>query len=156
MDISARITELAASLIKGPSLFLVDVAVSGNRPPKKVTVVIDDDTGATIEDCASLSRALSATLDEEGMMPENYVLEVTSPGVDSPLKLKRQYGKHLGRGLKVVLKDKSQLKGKFTGMTGEGIEMECEDKTDKKKKATKKMEIPFDMIDKALVQISFK
>ncbi|MFZ1807976.1 MAG: ribosome maturation factor RimP [Cyclobacteriaceae bacterium] len=156
---STSITEMAASLLKEPHLFLVEVVISGNRVQKKVVVIIDGDNGATIEDCAKLSRALSAQLDEnEEAIPEKYTLEVTTPGVDFPLKLKRQYKKHIGRGFKITLTDKSQVKGKLIGAGDEAIEIEFEEKVDKKskKKEMKTMELPFDMIDKAFVQISFK
>lgn len=159
MDLSTSITEMAASLLKEPHLFLVDVVISGNRVQKKVVVIIDGDNGATIEDCAKLSRALSAKLDEdEEVIPEKYTLEVTTPGVDFPLQLKRQYKKHIGRGFKITLTDKSQVKGKLIGAGEETIEIEFEEKVDKKskKKEMKTMELPFDMIDKAFVQISFK
>lgn len=158
MDLSTTITEMAASLLKEPHLFLVDVVISGNRVQKKVVVIIDGDEGTTIEDCAKLSRALSAQLDEEETIPEKYTLEVSTPGVDFPLKLKRQYKKHLGRGFKITLTDKSLVKGKLIGIGDEFIEVEFEEKKDKKskKKDIKTMELPFDMIDKAFVQISFK
>lgn len=133
----------------------MDIVISGNRVQKKVVVIIDGDEGVTIENCAKLSRALSAELDDEELVPENYALEVTTPGVDFPLKLKRQYKKHIGRGFKISLIDKSEIKGKLIGSTEEFIELEIEEKINKKKEV-KTMEIPFDMIDKALVQISFK
>ncbi|MEQ8363176.1 MAG: ribosome maturation factor RimP [Cyclobacteriaceae bacterium] len=155
---STSITEMAASFLKEPHLFLVEVIISGNRAQKKVVVIIDGDEGATIEDCAKLSRALAAKLDEEETIPEKYTLEVSTPGVDFPLKLKRQYKKHIGRGFKITLTDKSLVKGKLIGTSDEAIEIAFEEKTDKKskKKEMKTMELPFDMIDKAFVQISFK
>ena len=158
MDLITSITEMAASLLKDPHLFLVDVVISGNRVQKKVVVIIDGDEGATIEDCAKLSRALSAKLDEDEIIPEKYTLEVSTPGVDFPLKLKRQYKKHIGRGFKISLTNKSLVKGKLIGIGDEFIEVEFEEKKDKKskKKDIKTMELPFDMIDKAFVQISFK
>lgn len=158
MDLSTSITEMAASFLKEPHLFLVEVIISGNRAQKKVVVIIDGDEGATIEDCAKLSRALAAKLDEEETIPEKYTLEVSTPGVDFPLKLKRQYKKHIGRGFKITLTDKSLVKGKLIGTSDEAIEIAFEEKTDKKskKKEMKTMELPFDMIDKAFVQISFK
>lgn len=157
MDLNPRIAELVNSLLSKPEHFLVEVAISGNRVQKKVVVILDGDQGVTIEVCAALSRALSDRLDEENLIPENYTLEVTTPGVDSPLKLKRQYKKNEGRGFKITLKDKSQVKGKLIASGEESISLEYEEKTGKgKKKELKTMEIPFHLIDKALVQISFK
>lgn len=157
MDLNARIAGLVNSLLTKPEHFLVEVIISGNRIQKKVVVIIDGDQGVSIEDCAKLSRALSDQLDQGDLISENYTLEVTTPGVDSPLQLKRQYKKNVGRGFKITLKDKSQIKGKLINSGDESIGMEYEEKTGKgKKKEIKTMEIPFDMIDKAFVQISFK
>ncbi|MEQ8423420.1 MAG: ribosome maturation factor RimP [Cyclobacteriaceae bacterium] len=146
---------MTASLLKDPAHFLVDVAVSGNRVQRKVMVIIDGDQGITIEDCAKVSRALSAMMDEKNLIEENYTLEVTTPGVDSPLKLKRQYKKNVGRGFKVTLDDKSVVKGTLVTADDSSIQVEVEEKG-KKKKESKTIDIPFDKIDKALVQISFK
>lgn len=157
MDLNTQIEEMATSLLTKPGHFLVEVVISGNRVQKKLIVIIDGDNGVTIEDCANLSRSLSNKLDETDLIPEHYTLEVTTPGVDFPLKLKRQYKKNVGRGFKVTLKDKSVVKGKLVNTLSDSIELEYEEKTGKgKKKELKKMDIPFDMIDKAFVQISFK
>ena len=154
MDLSAEIAEMTASLLKDPSHFLVDVVISGNRVQRKVIVIIDGDKGITIEDCANVSRGLSAMMDEKNLIEENYTLEVTTPGVDSALKLKRQYKKNVGRGFKVTLDDKSIVKGKLVATGESSIQIEVEEKG--KKKELKTIDIPFDKIDKALVQISFK
>lgn len=157
MDLNTQIEEMATSLLMKPGHFLVEVVISGNRVQKKLIVIIDGDNGVTIEDCANLSRSLSGKLDETNLISEHYTLEVTTPGVDFPLKLKRQYQKNVGRGFKVTLKDKSVVKGKLVNTTADSIELEFEEKTGKgKMKEMKKMDIPFELIDKAFVQISFK
>lgn len=156
MDLQAEIEKMANSLITESTHFLVDTVISGNKNLKKIMIVVDGDQGITIEDCARLSRGLSSLLDEKELIGENYTLEVTTPGVDTPLKLKRQYQKNVGRNLKVTLKDKSQVKGKLVAATDSQIEIAHEEKQNKKKQEVKKIEIPFDLIDKALVQISFK
>jgi ribosome maturation factor RimP len=158
MDLNVRISEMVTSLLTEPGHFLVEVVVTGNRIQKKVVIIIDGDDGVTIEDCAKLSRALSEVLDEEELIEENYTLEVTTPGIDAPMKLKRQYKKNIGRGFKISLKDKSLVKGKLIGSNEQSIQIEFEEKTEKKSKKMemKTMEIPFDMIEKAFVQISFK
>ncbi len=147
---------MASSLLVEPSHFLVDIIITGNRVQKKVVVMVDGDQGVTIEDCAKLSRGLSAHLDEVGLIKENYILEVTTPGVDAPLKLKRQYRKNIGRELKVTLKDKTQIRGKLTGSDELSIQLRVAEKGNKKNQEIKTKEISFDSIEKALVQISFK
>lgn len=157
MDLSAEIAKMATSLLEKPSHFIVDVIISGNRVQKKVVIILDGDEGVNIESCAKLSRSLSEKLDEQSLIEENYTLEVSTPGVDFPLKLKRQYKKHIGRGFKITRKDKSLITGKLIAMEDEMIQVEVEEKAGKgKKKEVKIMDIPLDSIDKAFVQISFK
>lgn len=147
---------MALSQLTDPAHFLVDVTVSGGSSQKKVVVVLDGDKGVTIVDCAKVSRGLAAMLDEQELIAQNYTLEVTTPGLESPLKLVRQYKKNIGRTLKVTLKDKSQLRGKLQEASDSGIRLESEYKNEKKKIETKEVEIPYEQINKALVQISFK
>ncbi len=158
MDLGAKINEMASELLSEPDHFLVDVVITGNRGQKKVIVIIDGDNGVTIEDCALLSRAISAKLDETELIPEKYTLEVSTPGVDFPLKLNRQFKKNVGRDFKISLKDKSQLTGKLIAALDDTIQLEVDKKRSKKgnKKEVEEMVIPFDRIDKAFVQISFK
>jgi ribosome maturation factor RimP len=82
-------------------------------------------------------------------------LEVTTPGVDQPLKLHRQYKKNIGREVKVQLKDKKIERGKLVEVTEESIYLEQEVKEGKKKELKK---IPFQFLDieRTLVEVSFK
>lgn len=68
------------------------------------------------------------------MIEEKYTLEVSTPGIDFPLKLKRQYKKNVGRGFKITLKDKTIIKGILKSATEESILVEVEEKAGKKKK----------------------
>ncbi len=137
------------------SQFLVDVVITGNQAQRKILVVLDGDNGVTIEDCAKVSRAISSELDELDLIEGKFTLEVSTPGVDQPLKLKRQFKKNEGRGFKIVLKDKSILKGTLVAADESKVELESEEKVNKKKEVLRRS-IPFDQIDKAFVQISFK
>ena len=118
-------------------------------------VIIDGDDGVTIDDCASLSRVLSKEFDDRAYLgDDNYLLEVSTPGLDHPLKLKRQYFKNIGRNLKVVQKE-GMAEGKLREVTDDKIVLVQERGTGKKKE-TKEIEIPFSEIDKTFVQVSFK
>jgi ribosome maturation factor RimP len=155
MDLGEKIRQLIPTLLTDESLFLVSVTVSALTGPQKVTVALDGDNGVTIDDCATLSRSLAGVLEEQGLIGDNFTLEVTTPGVDKPLLLKRQYVKNVGRGLKVYRKDKSILEGKLKQVTGEDIVLEQES-GEGKKKEVKDVALPLADIEKALVQISFK
>ncbi|HZX73991.1 MAG TPA: ribosome maturation factor RimP, partial [Cyclobacteriaceae bacterium] len=120
---------------------------------KKVVVILDGDTGVTIDDVTNLSRAISAALDEQPLIEDNYTLEVGTPGLDQPLKLKRQYYKNIGRDFKVQTTDKKIVQGKLTEVSEERIVLEIKEG---KKKETKATEIPFNDIEKAIVMVSFK
>lgn len=156
MELADKIEEMALSQLTNNAQFLVNVNVTGGANQKKVLVVMDGDNGITIEECAKVSRGLAALLDEQGLISEHYTLEVTTPGLDSPLKLVRQYKKNIGRNLKVTLNDKSQVKGKLTAANDSSIQLDVEYKNEKEKNEAKKVEIPYEQINKALVQISFK
>jgi ribosome maturation factor RimP len=154
MDIKAKLTELAEASLQNPSLFLVEV-IASTRVGAKISVIIDGDSGVTIDDCTALSRELSQKLDEIEIEAEHYVLEVSTPGLDHPLKLKRQFHKNKGRGLKVHRKDKSIAQGKLAVVDEERIVLKEEVK-EGKMIVEKDIVIPFEDIERAFVMVSFK
>ncbi len=135
--------------------FLVDVSVSSKKGPGKVLVIVDGDQGINIDSCADISRKLSKALDESNIMGANYLLEVSTPGVDHPLKLKRQFPKHIGRKLKLKMTDGSSREGRLTLVEDEKLLLEQETGQGKKKE-TSSIDVPFASIDKAFVLVSFK
>lgn len=155
MDIAQKIRELAESHLADASHFVVDVVI-GKQRPYKVSVFLDGDQGITIDNCSDLSRALSEDLDRLNLIAENYTLEVGTPGLDQPLKLKRQFVKNIGRKIKVLRKDKSIWQGKLTAAQEEVIVLEAEQKSKEKKAEIKLVEIPFSEIEKAIVMVLFK
>jgi ribosome maturation factor RimP len=156
MDIAEEIKRIATSKLTDSSQFVVDVIISSKRGPRKVLVLLDGDQGISIDACADLSRALAQDLDEVSWLEEAYTLEVSTPGVDHPLKLQRQYPKHIGRSLRVTLAaDKSVVEGKLLAIDGDKITLAKEEGTGKKKVVTN-IDIVFSEIEKALVLVSFK
>lgn len=97
MEIAKKIKELAELHLASEAHFIVDVTVSKHKP-MKITVALDGDAGVSIDDCANLSRELSDELEKENSIDEAYTLEVGTPGIDQPLKLKRQYKKKYWQG----------------------------------------------------------
>lgn len=153
MDIKGKLTEIAGLLLN-PGQFLVDVTAS-SKNFSKITVIVDGDTGVTIDDCGRLSRELSKKLDEIDFGLDRYVLEVTTPGLDHPLKLKRQFHKNVGRALKVHHKDKRILLGKLAASDEKKILLKQESK-EGKVIIEKEVVLPFEDIEKAFVVVSFK
>lgn len=147
------IEELAGQIIEGDSdIFLVSVRI---KPTNNFKIYFDADSGLSIEKCIKINRAMYKTIEEKGWYPDgNFSLEVSSPGVDEPLKMLRQYKKNVGRKLEVVLNDDSKKEGKLISV-GEGA-ITIEYTEGKNKKAvTHTKEIAFTDIKQATVQISF-
>jgi ribosome maturation factor RimP len=155
MDVIEKIKDLAQSHLKDQGHFVVDVILSKHKP-YKVTVILDGDQGITIDDCSLLSRALSEDLDNVDLIKDNYTLEVGTPGLDQPLRLKRQYAKNAGRQLKVHRKDKTIVQGLLKEADDDRIVLETELNIKGKKKEFTQTEIPFSEIEKAIVMVSFK
>jgi ribosome maturation factor RimP len=153
MDQAEEIRKLAESRL-APGQFLVDVIVSSKKGPGKVLLLVDADQGMTIDDCAEISRQLSKALDESPLLTDAYMLEVSTPGVDQPLKLKRQYVKNIGRKLRVKLADTIR-EGRLTEVNDERIVL-AEETGEGKKKETINVEVSFAAIEKAFVLVSFK
>ena len=91
-----QIEEHLLKLIEpSPEVFLIEIKMV---PGNKITVLLDADNGITIEKCTRINRALYKYIEELDFFPGgNFSLEVSSPGVDKPLQLFRQYQKKVSR-----------------------------------------------------------
>lgn len=101
-DLRGRIRALADEVAHGIDVYVVDVDVRGQKGSRIIEVFADADEGAGVDDLAKLSRELEFLLDTEDVVQGRYTLNVSSPGADRPLRLPRQYRRHLGRPLKVT------------------------------------------------------
>lgn len=132
--------------------FLVDVILKNQKPKAKLTVLIDGDQGVSIDKCAQLSRWLGKQIEEQNIIQNAYTLEVSSPGVDTPLKSYRQYVKNVGRKVKVFLDNQNTQVGVLEKVEESFIVIQPEKKG---KTILEKIEIPFEQIQKTKVMISF-
>lgn len=153
MDIQAQISNMLLEIL-GEEFFAVEVAYIDRKPKPKLSIILDGDKGITIDKCAEVSREIAKRIEENDWIPDAYTLEVSSPGVDRPLVLPRQYAQHIGRKLKLQLKDNSIQTGKLIEVQQEAIVIEPE--TDKKKTTnTDIITLIIAEIQKANVLISF-
>lgn len=129
-QVIARIREfLDALLAEKPEYFVVEIRI---KPTNNVKVYVDADNGASIDKLVSLNRQLYPQLEASGLFPENdFSLEVSSPGLDEPLKTQRQYIKNIGRKVEVTLLDGTVREGKLTAATE--TELTIEETVGKKK-----------------------
>lgn len=133
-------------------VFLVDMKV---KPTNNFKIYLDADSGLAIEKCIKINRSLYKKIEEEGLYPEgDFSLEVSSPGIDEPLKLHRQYNKNVGRNIEVKLKDGSVKEGKLTNVSEEEITLEFTEGKGKKA-VQQQLQLPFSEIQQTKVLIKF-
>jgi len=154
MQVEKRVIELVEEKISDrPELFLVEVKM---LPNNKLIIHVDGDEGISIQDCAAISRHVGFHLEEENTIEKAYNLEVSSPGVGEPLRLKRQYVKNIGRELSVKLAGGEIKEGQLLSADDNSITIAAKVKEKGKKVQLVETSINFDNITETKVLISFK
>ena len=147
------IEDLVAQLLsESEDVFLVSVRI---KPTNNIKVFLDADTGLSIDKCVKINRQMYRTIEENAWYPDgNFSLEVSSAGVEEPLKMLRQYKKNIGRNVELILNDDSVLEGKLLEANENLVQLEfIEGKN--KKAVTVVKDIPFDQIKQTTVLIAF-
>lgn len=150
-----QIENLISEKLTEKECFLVELRIDEGND---ISIEIDSFNGVAITDCVEVSKSLEANLDRE---EEDFKLNVSSAGLDKPLRVKDQYVKNIGREVKVVLADKGKIIGELKAVNENGIEVEYsfKEKIEGKKKKqviVKKEQIPFENIKETTIIISFK
>jgi len=101
--ISETVINIARPIAEGLGLVLVDVEFVREGKDWYLRVYIDKDGGVTLDDCEAVSRPLSDKLDKLDPIPQAYLLEVSSPGVERPFKTSRDFEKAIGENVRVKL-----------------------------------------------------
>ncbi|MCB8995373.1 MAG: ribosome assembly cofactor RimP [Bacteroidales bacterium] len=128
-----QVEQIIREKIEGTEIFLVAVIMN---PGNNIHVHLDTQKGISIDECVEVSRYIVSKMDKD---IEDYNLEVSSPGLDSPFRVKEQYEKNLGKEVEIVKTDGSKIKGRLLTYSGDKIEVEHMVKpksTDKSKKPT--------------------
>jgi len=127
-DVVGTVRALASRVAGSYGLDIFDVQYRREGPGMVLRVQIDRpgsgrtaEESVSVEDCARVSRDLSAVLDVEDMVPAAYTLEVSSPGLDRPLRHAADYGRFTGRRAKLVVREAVDGQMFFKGRLG-GIE----------------------------------
>jgi ribosome maturation factor RimP len=147
------IGEMIASLIAcEPAIFLVEIKI---KPTNNVKVFLDGDQGISIGQCAEYNRSLYKLLEASDLFPGgDFSLEVSSAGLDEPLKLERQYRKNIGRDVEVTTVDGATVAGKLLTVDTDAVVVE-EEKGKNKKKQLILHTIPVQHIKSTKIQIKF-
>ncbi len=148
-----KLEKLVNEILAGePEYFLVSLRI---KPTNNVKVFIDGDQGLAIEKCVRFNRKLYKLIEESGMYPEGeFSLELSSPGVDEPLKMHRQYVKNIGRDVEISFHDDSKKEGKLLSVTEADLILENTEGKGKKA-VTQQLVIPFEKIKTTIVQTKF-
>jgi ribosome maturation factor RimP len=155
--VTEKIAEITKSFFQEQGwsdCFLIEV----KQKDKSLEVFADCDGGITLEKCHKISRAIEAYLDESKVLGESYVLDVSSPGVGTPLKMPRQYKKNIGRKIEVKTAEE-KVEGELKEVSDEGIVVFFVEKRKEGKKNIKvdiEKSIRFEEIETAKIKVSFK
>jgi len=125
--VEKKLSELLTEL---PGYFLVEVSV---KPTNNVKVFVDADQGAAIDQLSRINRALYKWVEENLFPNGDFSIEVSSPGLEEPLKLDKQYLKNVGRMVEIVLKNGLKKEGKLISVSENEIVIEEEIGKGKKK-----------------------
>ena len=153
-DKTVQVTELVESILSiDNQYFVVKVVV---RPINQISVFVDGDAGITIEKCVQVNRALYKKIVEQGICNDGeFSLEVSSPGVDEPLSMPRQYVKNIGRHVELETLDGRKLEGKLLAADETSIQLEEEKGKGKKKEIIQHFLLMKD-IKSTIVKLIFK
>jgi ribosome maturation factor RimP len=138
--------------IADTNLFIVEIK---GIAVKRATVLLDGDEGIKIEDCARVSRHINQKMEEDGLEEALISLEVSSPGVDFPLKFERQYPQHVGRTLAIKLLDGKELEGKLISIDAAVIAVEEKIKEKGKKVSLNNISLALSEIAEAKIKVTF-
>lgn len=127
-----QVRAMASRVAAGYGLDIFDVQFRREGPGMVLRVQLDRpgpgakaEDSVSIQDCAAVSRDLSAILDVEDVVPVAYILEVSSPGLDRPLRHADDYRRFAGRRAKIVMREKIDgqafFKGQLKGMDGPDV-----------------------------------
>lgn len=122
MIAESKIKQLIDDRIEGSKLFVVDIKVTTSN---KINVLIDGFDGVSISDCVDVSRGIEHNLDRE---EEDFELEVSSAGLDTPFMVPQQYEKNVGRAVKIYTHDGRKHEGELIHVDAEKIEITYDEK----------------------------
>lgn len=158
-ELKEKIIEYAKEVSEQEGVEILNVEIHPGGKGLILRIFIDKEEGVTIKDCEHFSRAIEAILDVEDPIKTSYTLEVSSPGIDRPLKDKRDFLRNIGRNVKITTKekiaDRTFFIGKVIDAGDDWVRIEIRET---KRKGTKKSEsellfIPFNKILKAQIYI---
>ena len=157
-DVVEQVRTVAARVAGSYGLDIFDVQFRREAAGMVLRVQIDRpgpaataEDSVSVEDCAAVSRDLSAVLDVEDIVPTAYTLEVSSPGLDRPLRTADEFRRFAGRRAKLVMREavdgQTFLKGRLGGVEGDRVVIDAEDR--------RRHLVPIGIITRANLEVEF-
>jgi len=151
LDLVNRIEEVARPILDSMGLELVEAVYSGHGGRGRVRLFIDKAGGVTLDECEQASRSVSVALDVEDPIPVPYVLEVSSPGLDRPLKRREDFERCRGRLIKVrtlqAIEDRWDITGRLQGLRDGQVVLLLEE--------GREVVLPLDLIATARIELEW-
>ena len=150
MELTERIAQIVAPSIEALGYEIVRVQLTGGRAPT-LQIMCDriDGEAMQVDDCADISRSVSALLDVEDPIGHEYSLEVSSPGIDRPLVRRKDFERFAGHVVRIetqfAIDGRRRFKGRLLGLEGDDVRVA----TDEGEAA-----LPFDAIAKAKLELT--
>jgi ribosome maturation factor RimP len=157
-NISQVIEPLARSAADPLGLLVHRITVRGSEQTPVIEIIIDGEKPVTLEDCATISRQVNETLEENKLIKGNFRLDVMSPGVEEPLTHEYQYRRNIGRLLKVQTKGEiadDTLIGRLMEIQGNSLVLELKPQKGRAGQRRERQVVPMDQVKTAVVQVEF-
>jgi ribosome maturation factor RimP len=128
METVDRVKELAAGYLKDNGIELVEITYRREQGGMTLRLLVDTPAGVRIDECEGLNNFLSETLDKEDVIQEHYVIDVSSPGLDRPIKTDRDFERSIGKDLEITTYEpvdgRKTHEGRLAGMSKDEIVVE--------------------------------
>lgn len=144
------VEKLVAPILEGEGLELIEIQYRRENRGWVLRLFIDKEGGVTLDDCQRVSEELSAVLDVEDLIEHSYILEVSSPGLDRPLRREGDFERFKGKRVRISLKEvregRRHLEGYLLGLREGMVGLDVEGRV---------IEIPFASIKRANLKYEF-
>ncbi len=144
-----NITKISNEIAEKLGFFVIDISFRGDQRKRIIEVFVDGEKNVSADDLAEISREINKTIEANDLIKESYRLDVSTPGVDRPLKYLKQFPKHINRNFEITFNTEDGIKtvnGKLIAVEGDIIHLLAEKNN---------IIIKFNTITKAKVLISF-
>ena len=154
MNVVEKIEKLMLPICEATGTYLIDVVYEEEKGTWYLRIFVDTDAGLTMDECVAVTELISAKLDEDDFITEEYMMEVSSPGAERPLKTEESLLGAVGLHINVIVKEAideiTEFQGDLISFESGIVILECLFKTRKKQ-----VEIAYSNIKKARLAVKF-